>query len=399
MKILQVSHKYPFPPKDGGSLAMISLADGFARAGHEVSLIAMRTPKHGGKIDKSETGYAYHKVYTSYVNTTLNPFRLLSNLLFSILPYNAVRFINQKFRDKLTDVLLLDDYDIVQLEGLYLMPYTDTIRKYSGARIVLRAHNVEHEVWNRMASKAKNMLKRAYLKILARRMNLFETSFMNQYDLLVPISERDRCVFVNLGNQKPTCVIPFGMDVTGQPPLKEPAEKNALFYIGSLDYMPNQEGLIWFIEKVWKNILCRDINYVFYIAGRNAPGHLRNYLKKQPVIFMGEIEDAYHYMQTKGIMVVPVLSGGGIRIRIVEAMALGIPVVSTSTGAEGLDVSDGMNIMIADDPEIFSKAVVKLLENQTFFANIGKNARIFVREKMNSVALAAELLNFYMNNL
>src|SRR4030042_5812078 len=101
MNILQVSHKYPFPPKDGGAIAMINLAEEFARAGHKISLLAMKTPKHGGKNNKHEAVSAYHEIYTVYIDTTIKPLRLLSNLMFSHLPYNAERFINKKFTDKL----------------------------------------------------------------------------------------------------------------------------------------------------------------------------------------------------------------------------------------------------------------------------------------------------------
>ena len=163
MKILQVSNKYPFPPKDGGAIATLTLANGFARAGHEVSLLAMRTPKHGGKTMKNGDRFPYHEVITTYVDTTIRPLQLIRNLLFSGLPYNAERFINADFREKLAGILTRNHYDIVQLEGLYLMPYAETIRKCSRAKIVLRAHNIEHEVWKRITLQTKNRIKRCVL--------------------------------------------------------------------------------------------------------------------------------------------------------------------------------------------------------------------------------------------
>jgi len=171
-----------------------------------------------------------------------------------------------------------------------------------------------------------------------------------------------------------------------------------LLFIGSLDYIPNQEGLIWFIENVWKKFPHAFHDCLFYIAGRNAPLQLKKYLNRQPVKYVGEVDDAFRFMHSGGVMVVPLLSGGGIRVRIIEAMALGLPVVTTSIGAEGLDVSDGSNILIADDPEVFSNAVTRLLENQSFFASMGKNARLFIEEKMDSSVLASQLLKFYRHN-
>ncbi len=290
-------------------------------------------------------------------------------------------------------------FDVVQLEGLYLMPYVDAIRHVSKAKISLRSHNIEHEVWNRIAQQAGPGPAKYYFQVLAGRMKTFETSFLNRYDLLVPISERDHHFYAMLGNRKPSCVIPVGIDTSVKySPVRIP-EKKSIFSIGSLDYIPNQEGLIWFIEKVWKKFPRALHKYTFYIAGRNAPAHLKKYLRRQPVTFKGEVDDARGYMRSGGVMVVPVMSGGGIRVKIIEAMALGIPVVTTSIGAEGLDVTDGLNIMIADDPEVFTKAVVRLLENQTFFDSMGKSARVFIEEKMDGDVLAKSLLSFYRNNL
>jgi glycosyltransferase involved in cell wall biosynthesis len=399
MKILQVCNKYPFPPKDGGSIAMINLAGSIRQMGHKVSLLAMKTPKHGWKIAENPSSSAYQEIFSVYVNTSIKPFQLLANLFFSGFPYNAQRFIDPGFRNKLVEVLQEHEYDIVQLEGLYLMPYADTIRKFSRAKIALRTHNIEHEIWKRMAGNATNKLIKPYLKILAERMADFETSCVNGYDMLVPVSERDQVCFAAMGNVKPSRVIPVGIDVSKMVPMDGSSEKNSFFFIGSLNYVPNREGLRWFIEKVWKRIVKKNASVKFYVAGSHAPEKFSAYLNRQQVIYMGEVEDAKHFMQSKGLMVVPLLSGGGIRVKIIEAMALGIPVVSTTLGAEGLNVTNGTNILITDDPEEFSNTVINLLENQTFFANIGNNARIFIQENMDGKILAADLLTFYNSHL
>jgi glycosyltransferase involved in cell wall biosynthesis len=399
MNILQVSNKYPFPPKDGGAIAILALADGFARAGHEITLLAMRTPKHGGKTVKEEDRSLYNQVVTTYVDTTIRPLHLLINLLFSGLPYNAERFIDTGFREKLVHVLTQNNFDVVQLEGLYLMPYAETIRQSSRAKIVLRAHNIEYEVWKRIASQTRHRIKRAYYRMLARRMAVFEYSFINVYDLLVTISKRDLQSFNSHGNTKPSLVLPVGVDITTNLKVSDGTRNNTICFIGSLDYIPNQEGLVWFIEEVWNKHLVPYHSFTFQVAGRNAPARLMKYLGRQHLTFMGEVDDAGQFIRSGGVVIVPVLSGSGIRVRIIEAMAMGIPVVSTSLGAEGIDVTHGSDILIADDPGEFSQAIIKLLENQTFFTNIGKNARRFIEEKMNENKLTAELLAFYKNNL
>ena len=202
-------------------------------------------------------------------------------------------------------------------------------------------------------------------------------------------------IYTEIGNIRPCYVMPVAVNLPALHATLHPLYKKRVFFIGSLDYMPNQEGLIWFVEKVWKRYFHNTDGVAFHIAGRNAPGKLKKYLKNQPVNFIGEVDNASHFMQEGGIMVAPVFSGGGIRVKIIEAMANGIPVVSTTIGAEGLDVTNNENIMVADTPEKFAESVNKLLENQTFFAKIGENAKKFIRGKMDGHKLTNELMNFY----
>lgn len=398
MKILQVSHKYPFPPKDGGTIAVINLAQSLAQFGNEVTLLAMCTPKHGN-INPEEATSFYRQLLTVYVDTTIKPLKLFFNLLFSKLPYNAQRFISNDFKKRLIGLITHEKFDIIQLEGLYLMPYASEIRKYTRVPVVLRSHNIEHEIWKRITANTHNLLKYAYLRILARRLRAFELSYINQYDMLVTMSERDQLIYSGMGNVKPCHVMPVTVHLPSLNKGYHTTYKKGLFFIGSLDYMPNQEGVIWFIEKVWKKYFQNRKDIQFHIAGRNAPENLKKYFRQQPVMYFGEIDDAKQFMLEGGIMVSPVFSGSGIRVKIIEAMGYGIPVVSTSIGAEGLDVTNTINIMIADNPEEFANAVNKLLENQSFFAKIGENAKKYISEKMDSHKLTKDLLTFYQKNL
>ena len=164
MNILQVCSKSPYPPHDGGSLASYSLLRSFSRLGHTVTLLTMITPKHSLNQHEINELSVMVRLFTVEVDTTINHFRLLFNFVFSRLPYNAERFISPAFDNVLSLTLQNAAFEIVQLEGLYLMPYVSTIRKYSQARIVLRAHNVEHEIWSRIAEQETSLIKKFYFK-------------------------------------------------------------------------------------------------------------------------------------------------------------------------------------------------------------------------------------------
>jgi glycosyltransferase involved in cell wall biosynthesis len=401
MNILQLCNKFPYPPKDGGAIAIYNLTEGLSRDGHNITLLAMNTKKHF--VIPDEAAAAIKDVaQLEYVNinTSISFVKAIINILFSRIPYNAERFITNKFAKKIGSILTKKKFDIVQLEGLYLTPYIKTIRQYSDARISLRAHNIEHEIWKRIAFNEKNIFRKKYLKILARRIERFEKDSLNTYDLLVPITNRDAEILSRMGNKKPFKVIPSGFNTEKINYASKEVNLRSLFFLGSLDWIPNQEGLLWFLEMVWLKIITKNPEVEFFIAGRNAPKWLKKRISKYDrIIFLGEVEDAYEYMADKAIMVIPLFSGGGMRVRIIEGMALGKVIVTTSTGAEGIDIRHNENIIIADSATDFEKEIVNLLDNKSFFTKIGENARKFVIENMDNKKITAELAEFYKANL
>lgn len=395
MKILQITNKVPYPANDGGAIACLNLTRGFALLGHKVTVLAMNTLKHHtdiSEIPESVKDWADFKLVD--VPARISPVAATYNLLFSGKPYNAVRFISQPFEKKLKKLLKKKEFDIIQLEGLYVCPYIPLIRKYSDAKIVYRAHNIEHEIWERTAAMSSG-LKRLYLKILAKRIKIFEKSFINSYDLLVPITERDGIMLDKLGNKKPMHVSPTGIESTVLIPHSKNLEHPSLFHIGSLDWAPNQEGLIWFIERCWPKIHEQFPDLKFYIAGRNAPDWLVRRFHAPNIVFEGEVADAYQFMNSKSIMVVPLFSGSGMRIKIIEGMALGKPIVSTPIGTEGISTQSGKNILIADNEKEFVADVERLITDNELFQNISRSAIEYIQEKFDNLALAGALTDFY----
>ncbi len=398
MRILQVTNKVPYPSKDGGAIACINLCKGFAHLGNKVTVLAMNTLKHHVELDEIPDSIKdlaeFHLVN---VPAPINAFAALGNLLFSKKPYNAVRFIDKHFEKELAQLLEENTFDIIQLEGLYVLPYIPVIRSKSNATVVYRAHNIEFEIWQRTTSITKGLSKR-YFKILTQRIRRFEIGLLNSYDLLVPITDRDGDMLDELGNTKPKHVSPTGIDASVLVPNAKNIEHPSLFHIGSLEWSPNQEGLVWFLNHCWFDIHKRYPELKFYIAGRNAPQWLIKKFDLPNVIFEGEVADAYDFMNSKSIMVVPLFSGSGMRIKIIEGMALGKSIVSTPIGAEGLNISPNENILIAEERELFTSAISELIDNRELFDKIGKNAIEFILEKFDNLEAAGKLIEFYKLN-
>lgn len=399
MKILQLTNKPPYPDIDGGAIAVLNLTKGLAGLGHEMTVLSMNTLKHHVAPDeipphiKKLADFRFVEVPAS-----ISAPAAFMNLLFSDNPYNAERFIADSYKIALAGLLQEKEFDIVQLEGLYVCPYIPVIRKFSDALIVYRAHNVEFEIWERTVVLSAG-LRKWYMKNLAKRIKKFEISWLNKYDLLVPITPRDGQLLKKLGNQRPVHVSPTGIDSTVLIPDINRLEFPSLFHLGSLEWSPNQEGLLWFLKNCWPRLNEKFPELKFYVAGRNTPLWLIDKLKLPGVIYEGEVADAYQFMNSKAIMVVPLFSGSGMRIKIIEGMALGKAIVSTSIGAEGIGVEPGKNIQIANDEEGFIDAVEKLINNKSMFADQSRESILFIQKNFDNLAMAENLARFYQNNL
>jgi len=397
MKILQLTNKLPFPPKDGGALATLNMTEGFLYHGHEVTMLAMNTSKHFYDPDQIESKIKESITLIAIpVNTDSSLFAALRNLLFSSVPYNIERFRTKDYEQMLINLLTNNKYDIIQLEGLSLVSYIPAIRKFSDSILILRAHNVEHQLWDSISSGMKPGIKKFYFKILSCRLKRFESECLNMIDALIPITVKDETVFLKMGCKKPLFVAPAGIT-----PEESGDTTNyniifpSLFFIGALDWIPNQDGLLWFIENVWPDIVSKHPEMKFFIAGRNAPGSFCKKLRKQGIIFEGEVKNADNFTKNKAIMVVPLFSGSGIRVKILKSMSQGKVVISTPLGAEGIKAEHRKHIFHARSPEEFNKNIDIIIGNKSLFEKVGKSAKKFVYENFNNLAITKDLLSFY----
>ncbi|MBK8806880.1 MAG: glycosyltransferase family 4 protein [Bacteroidales bacterium] len=401
MRILIITNKFPYPPKDGGVIAKLAIITGLYQSNCQITVASMNTLKHYTDPDtlpqniKKMADFRAHKT-----NTNISILTALKNLIFSKLPYNAERFINKDFSNFLIKILKEKEFDIIQLEGLYLCPYIQTVKKITNTPVSYRAHNIEHEIWDRTVENTDNPIKKWYLKILAERLKKFEKNFINKYDFLVPISHRDASILNSYGNTKPFHVCQTGIEISKT--TLAPALDNTptLFHLGGLDWTPNQQGLIWFLDNCWETIIALMPELIFRIAGRNAPDWFINKITQfKNVEFCDEIADASQFFADNTIMVVPLLAGSGMRIKIIEGMAYKKAIISTSIGAEGIDAIHKKEIFIANSATEFIEGVNYLLKNPDEISIIAENAYNFVSEKFNNTILTKDLLKFYESNI
>lgn len=393
LNILFICNKSPWPAREGGPIAMNNLIEGLIDAGNSVKVLALNTNKYHTNIDDIPEDYRKKtNIELAYIDLSVKPLPAFLNL-FTTKSYHVERFKSKAFEKRLIEILQSDTFDIVQIELLYMSPYLDTIRKYSKAKVVLRTHNIEHLIWERLARSEKNPVKKIYLRHLAETLRLYEHHVLNFYDGIVPITSKDGDFFKKI-TETPVCPVSFGINpdkIKKETPQKP---ENALAHIGAMNWLPNIEGIKWFLEKVWPSLQIAQPTLKLYLAGREMPDWLIN-LKTKNIEVVGEVNDAAEFILSKSISIAPLLSGSGIRIKIVESMALGRAVVATSVGAEGINCTHGENIMIADTPDEFVKAIEHLYKNPDVCKETGKKAQELIQKEHNTEKIIQRLVAFY----
>lgn len=394
MKILQLVNRVPYPLNDGGNIGVHYFSKGFLDAGVELSMLAMNTARH--RVDLQDLPDFFRKFHRFEAVPVDNRVKLLPAFLnlFQRSSYNIDRFVSRHYAERLALLLRQEAYDIVQLESLFLTPYVPVIRANSRAKVVIRQHNVEFKIWERMAEKAPTRLKKAYLKLLAARLKAFEIRHLNDYDLILPISKPDQSILRELGAVKPMFVQPFGIDPEEVPFRPSPEAALSVYHIGAMDWLPNLESVHFFLDQVMPRLKERVPGLKFYLAGRNMPKKLLAYASEQ-VVIAESVPDAAAFESDKGILVVPLQSGGGVRIKIYQAMAMGKAIVTTPVGMEGIEAEDGRHLLVASTPEAFVDKVESLARHPERVAELGRNARQLIEQKYDRKLLIRRLLDRY----
>jgi glycosyltransferase involved in cell wall biosynthesis len=399
MRILQISHKVPFPLNEGGNICIFNTTKGFFEAGHEVTLVSLNGLKHQVDLEAAKNHLEkFAKLYFFDLDTSIKPLEAFKNL-FTKKSYNVIRFYHKPLENFLASLLTSQSFDIIHIESIFASMYVDVLRKFSKAPIALRQHNAEYQIWERLALNEKQPLKKWYLSLLARRLKKFESTILNKFDAVVAITENDKVIFEKLQCKKPIFVSPAGIDLLeSEQPLTKKKQENPfyVYHLGSLEWLPNREAVMWFIEEVWPKVLMIDKRFKLFIAGKNMPPFMMD-LKIENVYMLGEIANNHEFLSDKTITVIPLLSGSGIRLKILEAMAAKKLVIATKIGAQGIEYENGKNILIADTPHEFAEIFKQLSHNSQTYSEVREHGYQLIQSNYANSAVIKKLLDFYQS--
>jgi len=367
-KLLILSNKVPYPSQDGSSIAMARLLeDLIALRTFEITYGALNTKKHfkdPNDIPIDIKRAINLKVFN--VNTSPTIYSALNNLLFSRAPYHSIRFLVKPMIKWLRG-FKKNQFDYVLLEGAFMGDYLNEAKRI-GQHCTLRAHNLEHRIWERTSEAGTNPLKNWYLTLQSKRLKKFEIGLIEKVDTVWSISEEDKKWFEKF-NPKTTTI---AVSILHQKPVLKLAPL-ACFHLGALDWEPNLQGLDWFLTSVWPAVLDKIPNATFHIAGNNPPQHLKSDEGKNYIVH-GRVPDAEEFAKSHGVAIVPLLAGSGIRIKMIMNASWAIPMVSTRIGAEGLFNESNQGVLLADSAEDFASALIELLKTPENATTMGMQA-------------------------
>jgi glycosyltransferase involved in cell wall biosynthesis len=394
LKALILTNRVPFPPNSGYPIVVYNTIKGLLRLDVEVTLFSINPIKNKVDVeDIYDPVFENIKFHSFSLDTEVNVWGALFNI-FSNQSYNVSRYFDEEAGRLLEDILRENVFDIVQFEGLFVVPYLDIVKANSSAKIIYRAHNIEFDVWERVALIERFTPRRKYLQFLARRLKVYETEQISRFHQVFAISEQDRQSILRFGCAVGIEVFPVALDfdryITGNSKNTFPT----LFHLGAMDWRPNKEGLEWFLDEIWPDIEPLNSELRFYIAGKNMQREFFDY-DSENLVVEGEVFDAVEFINSKDIMIVPLLSGSGMRVKIVEGMAMKKCIIATSMAAEGIKCNPGKDILIANTADEFYRSILQCLTDPNKWREIGENARRTVERDHDISKISQKMLNIY----
>jgi len=394
MKILLLTPYFPYPLNNGGIIRVYHLMVNLATR-HEVTVLCLDPvseaqkeglaviKKHGINIETVPVAKSQKLEHKRF-------YQLLS--LASFKPYQYKKFYSHAMQKLLNKHLQHGNYDLFMAEfsqmGYYHM--RTSIPRY------IDQHNVEYEIMQRTYETEKNPLRKLLAYSEYKKFYRQEITNCNKFTACLTTSQRDAEIIQSRSPDLQCHVIPNGVDSDFFRRGSEQADPNMILFTGTISYYPNTEGILWFHKTTWPLIKAKNPDAKFCIAGKEPPVEVKRLAETDDsIIVTGTVDDMRDYYNKAAVVVVPLRVGGGTRLKILEGMAMEKAIVSTSMGAEGIDHTNGENILLTDTPEDFCDAIVSVMSDATVRSKLEKGGRALVEEKYDWQAVSATLSDVF----
>lgn len=390
MRLLVLSNVVPYPPHGGVHQRVFHLMKRIAER-HEVTLGC-----HSWS-DEDLEGAAWltrNGIRTVTARLNVANWRHAAPALHAMLIRRHPPEIVQYQTRELHELVARERFDVLQVEETLLAPYATSLPRGSDAKTLLVFHNIHFVQAARIARLERSRRLRLWRSANARMMRTYEPAIAARFDRSVAVSQVDRALLLEAAPGLTVDVLPNGVDTVALRPLPEPPDRRALVFVGTLNYRPCIDAVQWLAREILPILRRQFADLDLWIVGKE-PAQDVLALEQEGVFVTGHVEDVTPYYRRAAVAVVPLRAGGGSRLKILEAMALGRPVVSTTIGAEGLEVANGTEILLADEAEPFAVAIARLLTEGDTWRSLAANARRFVEERHAWDVIAQRQLDIY----
>lgn len=395
MKILQISSFVPTPPTNGGKHSVFGITKYLHKRGHEIHFVCYR------KHDNYDEAYSeLSKISTPYILDVQTENSYLGAFLnfFSRVPYNASKYKNKKLYEFLKNFFKKNNVDIIHIDHLHMGWIVDYLRKWTDAPVVLREQNLELMIMKRFSEEQKNPILKWYSKLQYKKFIKFEPELCGRFDKCVMISETDEIRIKELNPKINVTSIPAGVESRLLEYNSTDIIPYSLVHIGHTDWFPNYDGLSWFVSKILPEIIKVYPQTTLYIygGGKTSKFSVPSSVK-QNVKIIGFVDNLWEEIIDKSLAIVPLRIGSGIRIKILELLAVGIPIVSTSIGKEGIDVVNDEHVLVADLEKEFINKILNFFNGIYDSESLIINGKKLISEKYTWDVIAEKIEKLYLS--
>lgn len=327
--------------------------------------------------------------------TKASPLHRVAGLAIGALssrPFSVLAHRSAGFRRRVADLVMTKSFDVIHVDTIALAQFLD--RRWS-IPTVLTHHNIESQLMERRAGAESGLLARGYLRRETQKLLAYEAQMSGTFDVNVFVAQTDKMTLTRRVPGLRTAIVPNGVDVEYFTP-NQGKDLPALIYTGGMNMFANRDAVLYFLKEIWPLVKAEVPDARFFAVGQDPPKELSDLADRDPqIIVTGYVNDIRPLVCDATVYVVPLRVGGGTRLKVLDAMAMGKAMVSTSIGCEGLDVSPDEHLMVADNPAQFAEKTVQLLRDQSRRATLGRAARELVERRYSWRKIGAELLNAY----
>ena len=390
MNILQIAPKIPYPLYDGGAIGIFNITKYLALRGNNITFI---TFSYDDKTDYQEL-QKYCRVLTVKKNNKNSKIGAFLSF-FSKVPYTHKKYFCSEIFDLIDEELKNNSYDIVHIDHLHMSIYGKYIKKKYKLPVVLREHNYETLIWERLYKNEKNFFKKMFFKNQYSKINVYEPEECKFFDKCLMVTKDDLNKLLSRNQNINTEVVPAGVDIDYFSNFDNAIiQKKTILFIGSLEWFPNLDAFKWFYKKIFPLVLKKVPDVKLYVIGKNPPEEIRN-IKDPNVEIYGMVEDIRPFVSKANVCVVPLRIGGGIRIKIIELLSMKKAIVTTSIGIEGIDVIDGEHLIVKDSENDFADTIIKLFNDDDLVYKLGYNGFNLIKNKYGWNIIAEQIENIY----